>query len=139
MTFSLAGSTDSAARVPVRALGDILLVALRGEVRDGLAEQLRQDLARRAARGGVSGAVIGLSGVDVVGSFLGRVLSEIAAGARLPAARTVPAGIRPAVAIALVELGLALPGPATARDTERAVELLRRGTPAGPPAPGGRT
>ncbi|MFI9823555.1 anti-anti-sigma factor [Streptomyces sp. NPDC052013] len=118
MTFSLAGSADSAARVPVPALGDILPVTLQGEVHDGLAEQLQQDLARRTARGGVSGAVIGLSGADVVDSFLGRLLSEIAAGARLPAARTVPA---------------------TVLDTERAVELLRRGTPAGPPTPGGRT
>ncbi|GAA2508715.1 STAS domain-containing protein [Streptomyces griseofuscus] len=112
------------APVPVLALGDILLVSLQGELHDGLAEQLQQDLSHRIATTGVSGVVIDISGVDIVDSFLGRVLAEIASTARLLAARTVLAGMRPAVAITLVELGLALPGLTTALDVDRAMEVL---------------
>ncbi|MER7719677.1 STAS domain-containing protein [Streptomyces flaveolus] len=116
-----AGHTSA---VPVLALGDTLLVTLPGELHDGVAEQLQQDITHRIARSTVSGVVIDISGVDIVDSFLGRVLAEIAAGARLMAVRTVLAGMRPAVAITLVELGLALPGLVTALDVERAMELL---------------
>ncbi|WDO04331.1 STAS domain-containing protein [Streptomyces murinus] len=112
------------APVPVLALGDILLVSLQGELHDGLAEQLQQDLSHRIATTGVSGVIIDISGVDIVDSFLGRVLAEIASTARLLAARTVLAGMRPAVAITLVELGLALPGLTTALDVDRAMEVL---------------
>ncbi|MFC8083128.1 STAS domain-containing protein [Streptomyces sp. NPDC057340] len=110
--------------VPVLALGDVLLVTLQGELHDGMAEQLQQDIAQRIARSTVSGVVIDISGVDIVDSFLGRVLSDIAAGARLMAVRTVLAGMRPAVAITMVELGLTLPGLVTALDTERALDML---------------
>ncbi|MFI7014107.1 STAS domain-containing protein [Streptomyces sp. NPDC050164] len=110
--------------VPVLRLGDILLVTLQGELHDGMAEQLQQDITERIAHTRVTGVVIDISGVDIVDSFLGRVLAEIAAGARLLAARTVLAGMRPAVAITLVELGLTLPGLRTALDVERAMELL---------------
>jgi rsbT antagonist protein RsbS len=113
----------------VLALGDVLLVSLQGELHDGLAEQLQQDITSRIATSGVTGVVIDISGVDIVDSFLGRVLAEIASTARLLAARTVLAGMRPAVAITLVELGLTLPGLVTALDVDRAMELLsRRGT-----------
>ncbi|GAA4979243.1 STAS domain-containing protein [Streptomyces hyderabadensis] len=110
--------------VPVLALGDVLLVTLQGELHDGMAEQLQQDIAQRIARSTVSGVVIDISGVDIVDSFLGRVLSDIAAGARLMAVRTVLVGMRPAVAITMVELGLTLPGLVTALDTERALDML---------------
>ncbi|MEW2620437.1 STAS domain-containing protein [Streptomyces sp. NPDC048106] len=110
--------------VPVLALGDVLLVSLQGELHDGLAEQLQQDLSHRIATTGATGVVIDISGVDIVDSFLGRVLAEIASAARLLAARTVLAGMRPAVAITLVELGLALPGLTTALDVDRAMEVL---------------
>ncbi|MEU2711335.1 STAS domain-containing protein [Streptomyces sp. NPDC007205] len=117
------------AQVPVLALGDVLLVSLQGELHDGMAEQLQQDITSRIASSRVTGVVLDISGVDVVDSFLGRVLAEIASTARLLAARTVLAGMRPAVAITLVELGLALPGLVTALDVDRALELLaRRGT-----------
>lgn len=111
------------------ALGDVLLVSLQGELHDGMAEQLQQDITSRIATSRVTGVVLDISGVDVVDSFLGRVLAEIASTARLLAARTVLAGMRPAVAITLVELGLTLPGLVTALDVDRALELMaQRGT-----------
>lgn len=122
------------APVPVLTLGDVLLVTLQGELHDGMAEQLQQDITERIAQSGVTGLVIDISGVEIVDSFLGRVLAEIASVARLLAARTVLAGMRPAVAITLVELGLTLPGLVTALDVERALELLKSPAPAAPPA-----
>ncbi|MEU1849113.1 STAS domain-containing protein [Streptomyces sp. NPDC019990] len=125
----MAGATGGHAfTVPVLRLGDILLVTLQGELHDGMAEQLQQDITDRIAHTRVTGVVIDISGVEIVDSFLGRVLAEIAAGAGLLAARTVLAGMRPAVAITLVELGLTLPGLLTALDVERAMELLAAGT-----------
>ncbi|GGW14223.1 anti-anti-sigma factor [Streptomyces capoamus] len=112
------------AQVPVLALGDVLLVSLQGELHDGMAEQLQHDITSRIATSRVTGVVIDISGVDMVDSFLGRVLAEIASTAGLLAARTVLAGMRPAVAITLVELGLTLPGLVTALDVDRAMELL---------------
>jgi rsbT antagonist protein RsbS len=111
-------------QVPVLALGDVLLVSLQGDLHDGMAEQLQHDITGRIATSRVTGVVLDISGVDVVDSFLGRVLAEIASTARLLAARTVLAGMRPAVAITLVELGLTLPGLVTALDVDRAMELL---------------
>ncbi|WP_225630139.1 STAS domain-containing protein [Streptomyces solaniscabiei] len=122
--------------VPVLALGDVLLVTLQGELHDGAAEQLQHDVARRIASGPapVGGVVIDISGVDFVDSFLGRVLAEIAASASLLATRTVLAGMRPAVAITLVELGLTLPGLVTALDVDAALTLLDRAPSPAPPA-----
>ncbi|WP_445281126.1 STAS domain-containing protein [Streptomyces sp. DSM 118148] len=125
----------SPAAVPVPALGDTLLVSLQGELHDGMAERLQQDIAHRVARSAATGVVIDVSGVDVVDSFLGRVIAETAAHTRLPAARTVLCGTGPAVAMTLVELGLTLPGVVTALDVERAFELLRQDARAA--APGG--
>jgi rsbT antagonist protein RsbS len=117
-------SGQPTSQVPVLALGDVLLVSLQGELHDGMAEQLQHDITSRISASRVTGVVIDISGVDVVDSFLGRVLAEIASTARLLAARTVLAGMRPAVAITLVELGLTLPGLVTALDVDRAMELL---------------
>lgn len=131
----LAGATGGYGfTVPVLRLGDVLLVTLQGELHDGMAEQLQHDITSRIAGSRVTGVVIDISGVDIVDSFLGRVLAEIAAGAGLLAARTVLAGMRPAVAITLVELGLTLPELRTALDVERAMELL-----AGDPREGERS
>jgi rsbT antagonist protein RsbS len=110
--------------VPVLRLGDVLLVTLQGDLHDSTTQQLQQDIGETIADTGVSGLVIDLSGVEIVDSYLGRVLAEIAAQASLLAARTVVAGMRPAVAITLVELGLTLPGLRTALTTEAALELL---------------
>ena len=122
--------------VPVLALGDVLLVTLQGELLDGAAEQLQHDISRRIASSAmpVAGVVIDLSGVEIIDSFLGRVLAEIAASGRLLAARTVLAGMRPAVAITLVELGLTLPGLSTALNVEKALSLLGRASSAAPTA-----
>ncbi|MFI7497924.1 STAS domain-containing protein [Streptomyces sp. NPDC049687] len=116
---------DTAA-VPVLRLGDVLLVTLQGDLHDGMAERLQQDIAEAIVHHRVAGVVIDISGVEIVDSFLGRVLAEIAAHARLLAAQTVVAGMRPAVALTLVELGLTLPGLRTALSTEAALELLGR-------------
>ncbi|MFD5266543.1 STAS domain-containing protein [Streptomyces sp. NPDC058335] len=114
------------APVPVLRLGDVLLVTLQGDLHDGTAEQLRQDIVEAIAGSRMTGVIIDISGVEIVDSFLGRVLAEIAANARLLAAQTVVAGMRPAVALTLVELGLTLPGLRTALSTEAALELLGR-------------
>ncbi|USQ85038.1 STAS domain-containing protein [Streptomyces phaeoluteigriseus] len=119
-------SHAAGAPVPVLRLGDVLLVTLQGDLYDGTAEQLRQDIVESIAGSRVTGVVIDISGVEIVDSFLGRVLAEIAANARLLAAQTVVAGMRPAVALTLVELGLTLPGLRTALSTEAALELLGR-------------
>jgi rsbT antagonist protein RsbS len=113
----------------VLRLGEVLLVTLQGDLHDSMAQQLQQDIAATIVDSRVTGVVIDISGVEVIDSFLGRVLAEIAASASLLAARTVLAGMRPAVAITLVELGLTLPGLRTALTTEAALELLARRTP----------
>ncbi|MGW5664864.1 STAS domain-containing protein [Streptomyces sp. NPDC003758] len=114
------------ASVPVLRLGDVLLVTLQGELEDKSAEQLQQDISEAIAGSSATGVVIDVSGVEIVDSFLGRVFAEIAASAKLLAAETVVAGMRPAVAITLVELGLTLPGLRTALDTDEALRMLTR-------------
>ena len=110
--------------VPVLRLGGILLVTLQGDLYDSTAERLPQAIGRTVSDDAVTGVVIDLSGVEIVDSFMGRVLSDIAAMTQLLAAQTVVAGMRPAVAITLVELGLTLPGLRTALSTEEAINLL---------------
>lgn len=127
--MSDAHSRPVTGHVPVLRLGDVLLVTLQGDLHDSTAQQLQQDLADTIARTGVHGVLIDISGVEIVDSFLGRVLAEIAAQAKLLAARTVVAGMRPAVAITLVELGLTLPGLSTALSTEAGMELLSQQAP----------
>ncbi|WP_217251595.1 STAS domain-containing protein [Streptomyces sp. AC602_WCS936] len=115
--------------VPVLRLGEVLLVTLQGDLHDSTAQQLQQDLAETISRSGARGVVIDISGVEIVDSFLGRVLAEIAGQTELLAARTVIVGMRPAVAITLVELGLTLPGVHTALSTEVAMQLLTEHAP----------
>ncbi|MFI1167429.1 STAS domain-containing protein [Streptomyces sp. NPDC020801] len=117
-------SRPTTGHVPVLRLGDVLLVTLQGDLYDSTAEQLQQDIGEAIARSSTTGVVIDISGVEIVDSFLGRVLAEIAAKAKLLAAKTVVAGMRPAVAITMVELGLTLPGLRTALTTEDALHLL---------------
>ncbi|MEU3144704.1 MULTISPECIES: STAS domain-containing protein [unclassified Streptomyces] len=124
--MSEAFSRPVAGHVPVLRLGNVLLVTLQGDLLDTTAQQLQQDLSQTIAASGVTGVVIDISGVEIVDSFLGRVLAEIAAQSSLLAARTVVAGMQPAVAITLVELGLTLPGLRTALDTQAAMALLEQ-------------
>ena len=114
------------ARVPVVRIGDILVATVQEELYDGDALRLQTDLSELLERTGAQGVLIDLSTVETVDSFLGRLIGEIAAGSRLMGAQTVVVGMRPAVALTLVEMGLRLPGVRTALDTDKGYALLRR-------------
>lgn len=106
-------------------MGDVLIAAIQQELTDRSALALQQDLTEMAAAG-ARGVIIDISGVEIVDSFLARILSEIAAAAGMLAGRTVVAGMRPSVAITLVEMGLSLRGLYTARSLEGAMALLEK-------------
>lgn len=114
------------ARVPIIQLDDLLIVTVLEELRDHDALALQEDLAEALQRARARGVLLDLSVVETIDSFLGRLLGEIAAGARLLGATTVVAGIQPAVAITLVELGLELRGIHTALNPRKGMALLRR-------------
>lgn len=123
MSETFGGATPAGPdRVPVLRVGEVLLAGIRNELTDRLAVALQQDLTEMAV--GTRGVIIDISKVEVVDSFLARVLSEIAAATRLLAGRTVVCGMRPYVAITMVEMGLRLPGLETARSVPDALELL---------------
>jgi rsbT antagonist protein RsbS len=111
-------------RVPVLGLGDVLLVSIQVDLADELALRLQEDLAERIVATGARGVLIDISALDVVDSFTGRVLSTIAAVSRVLDAETVVVGMRPAVAITLVELGLTLQGVRTALSVELGLRML---------------
>jgi len=113
-------------RVPVLKIGDLLLVSIQVDMEDQTALALQEDLADRIVATGCRGVIIDITAMDIVDSFVGRTLSSIAAIARVLDAETVVVGMRPAVAITLVELGLSLDGIRTALNVERAMELLAR-------------
>jgi rsbT antagonist protein RsbS len=115
-------------RIPVLRLGEVLLASIQHEPTDQLALSLQQDLTEMAAAG-ARGVIIDISGVEVIDSFLARVLSEIAAATRMLAGKTVVAGMRPSVAITLVEMGLSLRGLQTARSLADALSILGLGAP----------
>ena len=111
-------------RIPILRLGSFLIVSVQGDLADAVAVALRHDVGTAVSSGGITGVVLDVSGVAIVDSYLGRVLTEIAADCSLLGASTVVAGIKPAVAITLVEMGLRLDGARTARSLEAAVALL---------------
>ena len=113
-------------RIPILKMGDYLLVTIQVDMHDQLALQLQDDLTARISRESASGVLIDISSLDVVDSFIGRMIANIAGMARVLDADTVLTGMRPAVAITLVELGLALEGVQTALDVERGMALLRK-------------
>jgi rsbT antagonist protein RsbS len=113
-------------RVPILKIGDLLLVSIQVDMEDQTALSLQEDLADRIVDGGSRGVIIDISALDIVDSFVGRTLSTIAGISRILDAETVVVGMRPAVAITLVELGLSLPGIRTALNVERGMELLAR-------------
>ncbi|WP_432824386.1 STAS domain-containing protein [Dactylosporangium sp. CA-092794] len=111
-------------RVPVLKIGDILLVSIQIDLDDQTALQLQEDLSERIVETGAHGVVIDISALEIVDSFIGRMLSTIAAVSRVLDAETVVVGMRPAVAITLVELGLSLNGVRTALNVDKALEIL---------------
>ena len=113
-------------RIPILKMGSFLLVSIQVDMHDQLALALQDDLTARIVRDRADGVLIDISALDIVDSFIGRMLSNIAGMSRVLDAETVVVGMRPSVAITLVELGLSLPGIRTALDIDRGIELLRQ-------------
>ncbi|MCC2658817.1 MAG: anti-sigma-factor antagonist [Panacagrimonas sp.] len=113
-------------RIPILRMGEFLLVTIQVDMQDRLAMRLQDDLTEMVQRHRSRGVLIDISGLDMVDSFIGRMLSDISGISRILGAESVVVGMRPAVAITLVELGLNLPGVATALNVERGIELLRK-------------
>jgi rsbT antagonist protein RsbS len=111
-------------RIPILKMGSFLLVSIQVDMHDRLALQLQDDLTSRIAQTSAKGVLIDISALEMVDSFIGRMLGNIAAMSRVLDAETVVVGMRPAVAITLVELGMSLTGVRTALDVERGMELL---------------
>lgn len=111
-------------RIPILKMGTFLLVSIQVDMHDRLALQLQDDLTTRIADTGARGVLIDISALEIVDSFIGRMLGNIAAMSRVLDAETVVVGMRPAVAITLVELGISLSGVRTALTVERGMDLL---------------
>jgi rsbT antagonist protein RsbS len=111
-------------RIPILRIGDLLLVTIQVDMHDRLAMTLQDDLTDRIVRDRAKGVLIDISALDLVDSFIGRMISNTAAMARVLDAQTVLVGMQPAVAITLVELGLTLPGVKTALNVEKGMKLL---------------
>ncbi|MEZ0335333.1 MAG: STAS domain-containing protein [Gemmatimonadales bacterium] len=112
-------------RIPILKMGDFLLVTIQVDMHDQLAMALQDDLTEKISRTSARGVLMDISAVEVVDSFIGRMIANIAAMARILDAHTVLVGMQPAVAITLVELGLTLPGVRTALNVERGMALLQ--------------
>ncbi len=112
-------------KIPILKMGEFLLVTIQVDMHDRLAMTLQDDLTQTISETGVRGVLIDISSLEIVDSFIGRMLSNIAAMSRVLDAATVVVGMQPAVAITLVELGLALPGVRTALNVDAGMELLR--------------
>jgi len=112
-------------RIPILRMGEFLLVTIQVDMHDRLARTLQDDLTSQIERTGAKGVLIDISALEMVDSFIGRMIANISAMSRILDASTVLVGMRPAVAITLVELGLSLPGVDTALDVERGMTLLR--------------
>ncbi len=112
-------------KIPILKMGDFLLVTIQVDMHDRLALALQDDLTRTISQTEAHGVLIDISTLEIVDSFIGRMLSNIAAMSRVLDAETVVVGMQPAVAITLVELGLSLPGVRTALNVDAGMELLR--------------
>ena len=111
--------------IPILRMGEFLLITVQVDMHDRLALQLQDDLTSKIVQCGSRGVLIDISALEVVDSFIGRMLGNIASMSRVLDAQTVVVGMRPAVAITLVELGMSLPGIRTAITVERGMEILR--------------
>ena len=112
-------------QIPILRLGASLLVSIQVDMDDRVAVQLQEDLSTAIVKTGARGVMIDISALDVVDSFIGRILGMIAATSRILDAHTVVVGMQPSVAFTLVELGLSLKGVRTALNVERGMDLLR--------------
>jgi rsbT antagonist protein RsbS len=112
-------------KIPILRMGRFLLVTIQVDMHDRLAMQLQNDLTDRIVKDRAQGVLIDISTLEIVDSFIGRMISNIAAMARVLDAQTVVVGMQPAVAITLVELGLSLEGVRTALNVDKGMTLLR--------------
>ena len=113
-------------RIPILQMGEFLLVTIQVDMHDQLALRLQDDLTERISRTSAIGVLIDISALDMVDSFIGRMIASISGLARIMDAETMVVGMQRAVAITLVELGLTLPGVSTALNVERGMQLLRQ-------------
>lgn len=111
-------------RIPILRFGSVLLITIQVDLHDQMAMDLQEDLTSRIQATGVHGVLIDISALEMVDSFIGRMIADMSAMCSLMDARTVVVGMQPAVAITLVELGLSLPGVRTALDVEKGMQLL---------------
>src|ERR1041384_3448685 len=111
-------------RIPILRMGSTLLVTIQVDMHDQIAVRLLDDLTNMVTKTRARGVVIDISALDMVDSFIGRMIADVAATARILDAQTVVVGMQPAVAITLVQLGMSLPGVRTALDVERGMEML---------------
>ena len=112
-------------RIPILRMGRFLLVTIQVDMHDRLAMQLQDDLTTRIVESGAKGVLIDISSLEIVDSFIGRMIANIAGMSHVLDAETVLVGMQPAVAITLVELGLTLPGVRTALNVEKGMALLQ--------------
>jgi rsbT antagonist protein RsbS len=112
-------------RIPILQMGGFLLVTIQVDMHDQLALTLQDDLTSKIEKTGARGVLIDISALEMVDSFIGRMIANISGMSRILDARTVVVGMQPAVAITLVELGLSLPGVKTALNVQRGMEYLR--------------
>jgi rsbT antagonist protein RsbS len=113
-------------RIPILRMGEFLLVTIQIDMHDQLALKLQDDLSNAIQQNGTKGVLIDISTLEMVDSFIGRMVADISGMGKILGAETMLVGMQPAVAITLVELGLSLPGVATALNVERGMALLRR-------------
>ena len=113
-------------KIPILRMGEFLLVTIQVDMHDQLALKLQDDLSLAIQKNASKGVLIDISSLEMVDSFIGRMVADISGIGKILGAETILVGMQPAVAITLVELGLSLPGVATALNVERGMALLRR-------------
>lgn len=113
-------------RIPILQMGDLLLVTIQVDMHDRLAMTLQDDLTNKIIATNARGVLIDISSLDMIDSFIGRILSHISSMSKVLAAETVVVGMQPAVAITLVELGMSMPGVQTAINVEKGMRMLRK-------------